>query len=678
MIKKVVAKNFLSWKALEFNLSAGVTLIDGWNEDDQTPEGSGKSAILNAIAWGLYGKIPKDANIDDVIKEGEKSCEVEVWFTDETVIRRTRKPNELVMLKYDSAGWVNVKGKDAKETQAMIDDFVALSFETFCQTIYFAQNYTKKFITSNQEEKGKILSEVQDLIIFDKAGKEVRSLIKLDEDALTKLKHSKEMALKDEELAKRDIASQEMQYEHARQQQVQRIKNLETQLASQEMLHKSAYEQQVTRIANLNVQIMEVEKAIREQEASRNELLQATNTMVYDEPSEKAFQEANNQLIARAAVLNSEIAGINQLVAKRSTAEAQGKRYAARYKQLQVEKEKNLAFIANPSKNCPTCGTQLEACDTSHAQTDVTRIDQEIVEITDALTMLSAEIDAPIPTKEDLTKQLTEIGQDRMSNDVRIQEIRSVKDKLTRAAAHLNAFEQNIKAQTERLNKLRTSIDFESQPLILDMAPVEALRSKILVESLPLVLDTAPLEALKIKLHNIQSNSEDLTRLAGEKQKHLHRLEDLKNGFKEIKSFVFNSMLNEINGRIQKYLSHLFEVPVSVRFRNEDMKIETDVKFDGVDRGLGLLSGGQFRRVSLAVDLALSDAITARKGSRLGVLILDEYFKDLSESSMEKCLTLLEGRGQPVLLIEHNSIFKNIVNSSVSVRLENGTSSVQV
>jgi DNA repair exonuclease SbcCD ATPase subunit len=82
--------------------------------------------------------------------------------------------------------------------------------------------------------------------------------------------------------------------------------------------------------------------------------------------------------------------------------------------------------------------------------------------------------------------------------------------------------------------------------------------------------------------------------------------------------------------------------------------------------------------VSLAVDLALSDVVTSRKGAQIGVLILDEYFKDLSETSMEKCLTLLEGRGQPVLLIEHNSIFKNIVNNSIMVRLEDGTSSVEV
>lgn len=720
MISAVKARNFLSWEEMDRPIEPGVTLIDGWNEDDQTSEGSGKSAILNAICWGLYGKIPKDANIDDVIKEGEKHCEVQVHFDDGVVVRRTRGPNELSMIRGDQL----IKGKDAKETQGLIEEYLGLTFETFCQTIYFAQNYAKKFITANQEEKGKILSEVQDLIIFDKAQKEVKSIIKAEEDAAQKLKHQRDLAVKDEELTKRDIQAEELKYQHALQQQAQRIQNIEAQITNVEIQRKNALDQQVQRIKNieaqivnvetqrknqvdqqtlrinnLNGQIIEAEKMAQSHEASKAQLLEAVSTLVYDEAREKQFVEANNQLIAEAAVVNSEIANIDRLVAQRTTAENQGKRYAARYKQIQADKQKNLDFIANPTKNCPTCGTQLEACDTAHAQAEVDKLNQEEAEIIKALTDLDAEISVPIPTKDELNQRLNELRQARVSNDAEIQNIRSVKDQMNRAAAHLTSFDQNIKAQRDRAEKLQAQVAVESQPLSFDDTQLNALNSSLAAErlpiqfddtqlnglkasleaeKLPIQFDAGPAEALKAKLESLKSNIEDIDRLAKEKQKHLGRLEDLKDGFKEIKSYVFNSMLNEINARVQKYLGHLFEMPVSVRFKNDEMKIETEVKFDGVDRGLGLLSGGQFRRVSLAVDLALSDVITARKGSRVGVLILDEYFKDLSETSMEKCLALLEGRGQPVLLIEHNSVFKNIVNNSVMVRLENGTSRVEI
>lgn len=673
MIHRVVASKFLSWADLDVTIPNGVTLIDGWNEDDQTPEGSGKSAILNAICWCYFGKIPKDSNIDDVIKEGEKSCGVEV-FHDNASVRRTRGPNELILV----VDGRTIKGKDARETQTLIEEFLGLTFETFCQTIYFAQNYTKKFITSNQEEKGKILSEVQNLSVFDKAGKEVRELIKLNEADLTKLKHSKEMTAKDQELIQKDINSERLKHEHAKQQQIQRIQNLTSQIAAQETLYQSALDNQTRRIADLNAQAIDAQRIAAEHETVRDQVLEASTSLVYDEVRERELQEANNQLMSDAGAINAELSGIDKLVSKRMTAETQGKRYANRYKQIQVERENNLSFIANPTKNCPTCGSQLEACDTTHAQNEVAKTDIEILEITSVLTDLAAEMDAPIPTKDELNGKLSGIRQRKIANETEIKIIRDIKDKLNRTAVHLNGLERNIKDQRERVLKLQGAIEAESRPLFIDTSELDALKMCLETESQPLVLDTAQLDVLVAKLDAAQSGAVDLDNLIAGKVRHVARLESLKDGFKEVKSYVFNSLLNQVNARAQKYLAHLFEVPVSVRFTNEDMKIETKVKFDGVDRGLGLLSGGQFRRVSLAVDLALSDVITSRKGSKINLLILDEYFKDLSEPSMEKCLTLLENRGQPVLLIEHNSIFKNIVSNSVFVKLENGTSRVEV
>ena len=162
---RIIAKNFLSWENLEFEIKDGVTLIDGWNADDNTSEGSGKSAVVNALCFGLFGKLPKDAKVDEVIRQGQKSCEVQI-ITPEYTVHRTRKPNATFM-EHKTRG--RVIGKDARESQKLIEEELGFSYETFMQTIYFAQNYGKKFITSTQEDKGRILSEVQDLSIFDRA-----------------------------------------------------------------------------------------------------------------------------------------------------------------------------------------------------------------------------------------------------------------------------------------------------------------------------------------------------------------------------------------------------------------------------------------------------------------------------------------------------------------------------
>jgi DNA repair exonuclease SbcCD ATPase subunit len=157
------------------------------------------------------------------------------------------------------------------------------------------------------------------------------------------------------------------------------------------------------------------------------------------------------------------------------------------------------------------------------------------------------------------------------------------------------------------------------------------------------------------------------------------RYEYLKDGFKQIKSYVFQSLLSELNRSTNRYLNELFEVPASIIFDNisddgEISKIKTTVMLDGNERSLGLLSGGQFRRVQLAVDFALSDIVAQRSKNPINVKILDEAFKDLSEPSMERIVGVLQKMSGCTILIEHNSIIKNIVNRIYKVELKDGIS----
>jgi len=185
VIKKICVKNFFSWKSLEYDIQNGITLFQGFNIDDNTNEGSGKSSILNAITWGLYGKLPKDINIDEVINENSQSCEVTIEFLDFSIVRK-RKPNQLFII--NDKGLL-IKEKDSKTTQELIEKMVGLSFESFLFTIYFSQEYSKKFLIANQEERGKILSEIQELDKFDLARKETLNLIRIEEKNLAELEN---------------------------------------------------------------------------------------------------------------------------------------------------------------------------------------------------------------------------------------------------------------------------------------------------------------------------------------------------------------------------------------------------------------------------------------------------------------------------------------------------------
>ena len=667
----------MSWKELRFSLQEGITLIDGWNEDDQTSEGSGKSAVLNAICWGIYGKLPKDTNINDVIKHGEKGTDVELWFGEEYVVKRTRNPNDLMILRSVKDGFKTIKGKDARETQKLIEDFVGLSFEAFCNSVYFAQNNNKKWITETQENRGRILSEIQDLQIFDKARKEVLDLLKAESASYTTMIHDIELTDRDLQLNAQKLATAEEQ-----------IKGMQTQWQSQ---INSLKEQIITshnKLAALNADI-----ETREQSAASVSQL---------DPAKKLeLQNQITELNLQIAQLQHKKTNLDSLKRAQEMKKSEGQQYGAKYKKLEARQAELTQFLAdpstvpnfnmsfsrvtkeladlqlhlqNPDKPCPTCSTIITASPEVIAKikTDINQAQTQLEGYKDAaqkeLTSTEAEKQTILAHLQDLSKSLQEEipSADSITNEI---------SELTRTKAQVSAAIVEIEDQERNAASLQAVLGSLKQQRDQINAEVQSLAQRCQeIQSNPPVQDTENIKALVLEKQTLLDKHQTLVRLKEEKAIYVKQLESLKAGFKEIKSHIFTSALNEINARVQKYLEKLFEVPVKLRFTNENMKIGTETSINGHVQGLGLMSGGQFRRLSLATDLALADVVNSRKQGKVNTIILDEYFKDLSEQSMEKCLHLLESRKQPVLLIEHNSIFKNIINNSFFVKYENGTS----
>ena len=177
------------------------------------------------------------------------------------------------------------------------------------------------------------------------------------------------------------------------------------------------------------------------------------------------------------------------------------------------------------------------------------------------------------------------------------------------------------------------------------------------------------------KQHERESTGKQVEQLTNTQKMY----ETIKDGLKEVKSLSFQQLLNELNERTNYYLNELFDQSISIVFSNigtdgETSKIETILTIAGEPRKLGLFSGGQTRRIMLAVDLAISDIIHSRKGLEDRLLILDEYFKDLSQESIEKICKLLSSLNKNVIMIEHNTILRSLANNVINVEYKNGES----
>lgn len=676
MIKAIRAKNFLSWKELDFPLSQGVTLIEGWNHDDETPEGSGKSAILNALSWAFYGCIPKDAKTDDVIREGQKSCEVEIEFESGWKIVRSRKPNDLYLWSPETKD--KVKGKDAKETQTLIEQFVGMSFETFCQSVYFAQNYPSKFVTANETEKAKILSEIQDLGQFDKARKEVMARIKtLEAEEFSTSKDASHL-----EQSCRDLETKINDFKKLKESAENEIKSNIKRMSEQIDLLEAGAGEVCEKLEKINLE--ELNGKLAELKADNQALTEerAKSKAELDGLSDK--KASKTRLSVKIDHKEKDLKAISEvpgtLKKKIEFQESKVDALAAAVVEAEAELKAAEEALANPEKSkCPTCKQDWDG-DPSHYIKEVEKAKKAVGNAQGALSshyQLIADIKRQLKTSEEmpakLKEEIAELKEER--NQIEIPATETLEKSISDVGASLKALAEiqaAIEQEIRYYAKLESDLEAKGKEIERMKASLAAEKKKNTSQfDDKITVAEKDLKAKLVMAGDLMDKLKDL--------KHkLVQLEVLKDGYKETKSATFQGLLLDMNRKANKYLTDLFEQPVKINFTNEGeggelSKIQVEVTIDGQPRPLGLYSGGQFRRIQLAVDLALSDIVSSR-GKALKLRIFDEYMKDLSEVSMEKVLKLLETLKGSTILIEHNSIFKSIVSNTFSVELVDGVS----
>lgn len=618
MFSRLKASNFLSWANLDFSFEQGITLLEGFNHDEGMSEGSGKSAIPNALCWILFGKLPKDALADAIIKEGEKTCNGSVELEDGSRVCRSRKPNDV----WIEHGGATIKGKDARETQVMIDELIGLSFETFCQSVYFAQNYPNKFVTANEEQKSKILSEILNIKVFDDARKLVTEDLRIATLALANIQRDVR--------AKDILLTSQREGIEALQEEVNRF--------------DAEKEQQIGRIdyglSQLHAQLSE-EQYLRDEEDAKRQDDGVFNLWANGE---------EERLNAEADELSEQLGGYKQAAANRANLErdVNERKIAWNRANSALERAQN----AEETPHCPTCKRAFDA-DPAAREALLSELNEKAVEAHQKLQQAKTELaQAVVPDVSEVRAKQADVTAQR-------QHVQAERQAFTKLKATIAAFQRKVdstKTQIDSAMKHRAQIENTSN---------ESTRIKLLASKK--VARKTDSELFVLKDQELEVGGQVIN------------LESLKQAFREVKSYVFREVLAELSRKTNSYLEELFQIPVSVQFTNlgeggEIAKIQVDATMDGIERPLGLYSGGQFRRLQLAIDLALSDIVASRGTKPLGLRIFDEACKDLSATSMETVVRLLERLRGTTIVVEHNELIKSAVSRVFKIERRDGTS----
>jgi len=173
-INKVTIRNFYSIKSLSlaFDKYDGVVLVEGKNKDAGGSNGSGKSAIFEAVVWGLFGRTIRKSNEEAMVNiKAKKDCYVELLLNDNTVIKRSRRPSSLSFFIGDN----NLTKESMLETQRCVEDSLKINYKTFLASLVFGQHNDIDFVSSSPDDRRNIIKNflnLEELFIYkDKAKK---------------------------------------------------------------------------------------------------------------------------------------------------------------------------------------------------------------------------------------------------------------------------------------------------------------------------------------------------------------------------------------------------------------------------------------------------------------------------------------------------------------------------
>ena len=163
---------------------AGFTAFRGPTDIDFTgadlfaltgPTGSGKSSVIDAICFALYGSIPRLGGVAPVVSLGKAETRIRLVFE---VEGETYTVSRLVVRQGDGASQRDVRLEGAgfaiegvREVDARIARLLGLGFDHFTRTVVLPQGRFAAFLEDGPAAREKLLKQLLDLGVYEEMRK---------------------------------------------------------------------------------------------------------------------------------------------------------------------------------------------------------------------------------------------------------------------------------------------------------------------------------------------------------------------------------------------------------------------------------------------------------------------------------------------------------------------------
>jgi len=197
-IKDLTVKNFMSLgnqtQAVDFGKEQ-LTLVLGENldqggDDNGSRNGTGKTTIINALSYALYGLALTNIKKDNLInKTNAKNMLVTLHFEKDGVeykIERGRRPNILKFYingEEQDTDEIDESQGDMRETQKDLDNLLGMSHDMF-KHVLALNTYTEPFLSMRANDQRMIIEQLLGITILSEKAENLKELIRLTKDEI--------------------------------------------------------------------------------------------------------------------------------------------------------------------------------------------------------------------------------------------------------------------------------------------------------------------------------------------------------------------------------------------------------------------------------------------------------------------------------------------------------------
>jgi len=200
LIENLTVKNFMSvgnqTQAVNFDREH-LTLVLGSNldlggDDTGSRNGTGKTTIINALSYALYGQALTNIRKENLInKINGKHMLVTVKFEKNNIkyrIERGRKPNILRLFVNDQQLKTEEKEEDdsqgdSRETQKAIEQMLEMSHTMFKHLVAL-NTYTEPFLSMKAADQREVIEQLLGITLLSEKAESLKTLIKDTKDQI--------------------------------------------------------------------------------------------------------------------------------------------------------------------------------------------------------------------------------------------------------------------------------------------------------------------------------------------------------------------------------------------------------------------------------------------------------------------------------------------------------------